>query len=57
MIVISTLLNSCVVVLTNSPKAVNRWAWASCCLSSFDLLLQTLGLAMIACGHHSLPTT
>ena len=33
MIVISTLLNSCVVVLTNSPRAVNFSAWANCSLS------------------------
>src|SRR5690348_4441935 len=33
MIVISTLLNSCVVVLTSSPSAVNRCACASRSLS------------------------
>ena len=37
--VISTLLNSWVVLPTNSPKAVNFCACASCLAQQFDLLV------------------
>ena len=42
MMVVSTLLNSCVVVLTNSPKAVRRLRLGKLLLEELDLLLQIL---------------